>query len=266
MDIPWLYDIPLWVVAILFTAVLYFALESGFRLGLRQRHAKQSSEKDTRRDVTLTSMLALLGLVLAFTYAFTLSRADARKLALVDEVNAIGTAFYRADFLADPGRSELRARLLDYARTRVITYENTRDHQARETLIDRGLEAQAQIWPALRRALQDKTLGPYETSMMQAINDVMDAQTRRITVAFDRMPTAVSILLLAIAAFSLAVAGNNAGLAGRINRLRMSIFVVILVALMLAILDFDQPQTGFIRLSNSSIIALIEEMKQASTN
>ena len=266
MDIPWLYDIPLWVVAILFAVVLYLALEFGFRLGLRQRRATHSAEKNTRRDVTLSSMLALLGLMLAFTYAFTLSRADARKLAVVDDANAIGTAFYKADLLAEPGRSEVRARLLDYARTRVITYENTRDHKAREALIDRTLEVQSQIWPALRRALQEKTLGPYETSMVQAINDVFDAQTRRITVAFDRMPAAVSILLLAIAAFSLAVAGNNAGLAGRINRLRMSIFVVILVALMLAILDFDQPQTGFIRLNNSSIIALVEEMEKISTN
>ena len=48
--------------------VLFLALESGFRFGLRQRHSSQSSEKNTRGDVTLSSMLALLGLMLAFTY------------------------------------------------------------------------------------------------------------------------------------------------------------------------------------------------------
>lgn len=266
MDIPWIYDIPLWMVAVLFAVVLFLALESGFRFGLRQHRTSQSSEKMTRGDVTLTSMLALLGLMLAFTYAFTLSRADARKNALLDEANAIGTAFLRAGFLAEPGRSELRARLLDYARTRIITYETTRDQKARKALIDRALEAQSQIWPALESALDGKTLGPYETSMVQATNDVLDAQTRRITVAFDRIPPSVSILLLAIAAFSLAVAGNNAGLAGRINRWRMSSFVIILTALMLLILDFDQPQAGFIRLNNSPIIALVEEMEKASTN
>jgi len=266
LDIPWLYDIPLWVVAILFAVVLFLALESGFRIGLRQRHASKSSEKNTRGDVTLNSMLALLGLILAFTYAFTLSRADARKNAIVDEANVIGTAFFRADFLADPGRSDLRARLLDYARTRVITYETTRDQKAREALIDHTLEAQSQIWPALERALQGKTLGPYETSMIQAINEVLDAQTRRITVAFDRMPPIVSILLLAIAAISLAVAGSNAGLAGRFNRWRMSGFVMILTALMLVILDFDQPQAGLIRLNNSPIIVLVEEMEKTSAN
>jgi hypothetical protein len=266
LGIPWLYDIPLWVVAILFAIVLFLALESGFRIGLRQRRATGSPEKKVRGDVTLSSMLALLGLMLAFTYAFTLSRADARKSAVVDEANVIGTAFFKAGFLSEPGRSELRARLLDYARTRVITSKTTRDQKARKALIDRALEAQSQIWPALERALEGKTLGPYETSMVQAINEVLDAQTRRITVAFDRIPPSVSILLLAIAAFSLAVAGSNAGLTGRFNRWRMSGFVIILTALMLLILDFDQPQTGFIRLNNSPIIALIDEMEKASQN
>jgi hypothetical protein len=102
--------------------------------------------------------------------------------------------------------------------------------------------------------------------MMQATNDVLDAQTRHITVATDRIPLSVSILLLAIAAFSLAVAGSNAGLTGRFNRWRMSGFVIILTALMLLILDFDQPQTGLIRLNNSPIIALVEEMEKATTN
>lgn len=266
MHIPWLYDIPLWVTAILFVVVLYLALEAGFRSGLRQHQVTQSAEKNTRRDVTLSSMLALLGLMLAFTYAFTLSRADARKHAITDEVNAIGTAFIRADLLAEPGRSDVRARLIDYAQTRMLTHEKVKDKNVRKVTIDRTLEAQSQIWPAFKKTLQGRTPGPYELSMMQAINEVLDTQTKRMVSAFDRMPTVVSFLLLAIAAFSLAVAGNNAGLEGRINRLRMSGFVLILTALMLVILDFDQPHTGLIRLNNSPIIALVEEMQKASTN
>jgi hypothetical protein len=53
-------------------------------------------------------MLALLGLLLAFTYSFSLSRADMRKQAVINEANAIGTAFLRADLGAEPGRGELR--------------------------------------------------------------------------------------------------------------------------------------------------------------
>ncbi len=263
MNIPWVYDLALWLIAVVFVIVLSLALEAGFRAGLRQRRATASAEKATRGDVTLSSMLALLGLMLAFTYAFTLSRADGRKDATVAEANAISTAFLKADFLPEPGRSDLRVRLLDYARIRVATPEETKDRSSREALIARMLKAQSQLWPTLERTLRTQSLGPYETSMMQAVTEVLDAHTGRVTAAFDRMPVIVSILLLAIAALSLAIAGNNAGLAGRINRWRMYGFVLILSALMIIILDFDRPQAGFIRLNSAPVIAVIKDLETA---
>jgi hypothetical protein len=68
------------------------------------------------RDIAMGSMFALLGLIMAFTYAFTVSRADHRKQAIVNEANTIGTAFLRVELASEPGRSELRRLLLDYAR------------------------------------------------------------------------------------------------------------------------------------------------------
>jgi len=263
MEIPGLYDIPLWVDALAFVLVLAVAVEAGYRIGLRQRRASTSAEETTRGDVALSSMLALLGLMRAFTYAFTLSRADARKHAIVEEANAIGTAFLKADFLTEPGRGALRERLLDSARARVVTGEQVKDSESRRVMLDGMAEAQSRLWPALERALRDKTLGPYETSMMQAVTEVLDTQTRRTTAAFDRMPPVVTPLLLAIAALALAVAGHNAGLKGSISRSRMAGFVLILAVLMLVILDFDRPQTGFIRLNNAPLLSVVGDMERA---
>ena len=102
--------------------------------------------------------------------------------------------------------------------------------------------------------------------MMQAITEVLDAQTQRLAAAFDRMPPVVTLLLLAIAALSLAVAGHNAGLRGNISRPRMSGFVLILSFLMVVILDFDRPQMGFIQLSNAPLISTVEEMARVLQN
>jgi hypothetical protein len=266
MEIPRLYDIPLWVNALAFLLLLSLAVEAGYRTGLRQRLANESAERTTRGDVTLSAMLALLGLMLAFTYAFTLSRADARKQAIVEEANTIGTAFLKADFLAEPGRGALRAGLLDYAGTRIITAEQVKDAASRRVTLARMAEAQSRLWPALEQALRGKPLGPYEASMMQAVTEVLDAQTRRNMAGFDRMPPVVTLLLLAIAALSLAVAGHNAGLRGGISRPRMAGFVLILSFLMLVILDFDRPQTGFIRLSNAPLSSAVEDMARVLQN
>jgi hypothetical protein len=266
VEIPWLYEVRLWADAVLFLVILFVAVEIGFRFGLRRHHAERSAEKSTRGDVTLGSMLALLGLMLAFTYAFTLSRADARKQSVVEEANAIGTAFLKADLLPEPGKSEIRDRLLDYARTRVITHEMVKDPSAREQFIGRTMAAQAQLWPATKRALEGNTLGPYESSMVQAVNDVLDAHTRRVTAALDHMPEVVSALLLLIAAVSLAVAAHNAGLSGRMNRWRIGGFTLMLAGLMLVILDFDRPQVGFIMLDETPLSALVKDLEAALTD
>jgi hypothetical protein len=76
----------------------------------------------------------------------------------------------------------------------------------------------------------------------------------------------VSVLLLLIAALSLAVAAHNARLSGRMNRWRMSGFALISAALMLVILDFDRPQVGFIMLNETPLSALVKDFENALAN
>ena len=75
-------------------------------------------------------------------------RLSARLLA-----EAIGTAFLRADYLPEPGRSELRRALLAYAQTRVVP-ENEVFGGRGDTrrFLERTLSAQATLWPATRAA------------------------------------------------------------------------------------------------------------------
>ena len=73
----------------------------------------------------------------------------------MNEANAIGTAFLRADLVAEPGRSELRQHLLEYARTRVMSAEGVDDLQHLGELIGRSLEAQSKLWPATKRLTVD---------------------------------------------------------------------------------------------------------------
>ncbi len=264
IGIPWLYDFPLWLNALTFVAVLLLAVELGYRGGLRQRRLlNKTAEKRTRGDVTLSSLLALLGLMLAFTYAFTLSRSDTRQRAVVEEANALGTAFLKADFLPEPGRSELQQRLLDHARARIVTADLVKDRASRQATLARMKEVQSQLWPALEQAIGDSQLGAYEMSMIGSVTGVLDADTRRLAAGVDRLPGVVSLLLLAIAALSVGVAGNNAGLSGQINRWRMFGFVLILVFLMVMILDFDLPQTGFVRLYDLPIHRVVADMESA---
>jgi len=257
----WLYHQPAWVLGLILLLILLLFMEAGFRLGLRQGPVQKETEKTLRGDVTLSAMLALLGLMLAFTYAFSLSRADLRKQAVVNEANAIGTAFMRADLAAEPGRSELRQHLLEYARTRVFRAEGVENLQHLHELIERSLEAQSNLWPATKLAIQGSASTPLDALLVQAINAVMDAHTTRFAVGFDHLPAAVLFALILIAGLSMAGAAYNAGLRGRMIRWRMISFALIMVTLIVVIVDFDQSLRGFIQVSNQSLISLVQDME-----
>lgn len=224
----WQYQLPLWAMLLLFLILLLIPMEAGYRLGLRHR-STSDAEDEARGDVTLAAMLALLGLMLAFTYSFSMSRADLRKVSLINEVNAIGTAFLQADLLPEPGRTEVRERLFDYAKSRYVEPGTVTTLEHVQNIVARSVEIQSRIWPAVKQALRQngEMTDPEKALLVSAVNDVLDSHTRRMANFYDRLPTAVLALLVFIAGASLCVAAYNLGFGGRFKRWRMMSFALI---------------------------------------
>jgi len=143
-----LYDLPVWFVGLVFIVISLAALEVGFRLALRQQGVWKDAESGGG-NLILTSMFALLGLILAFTYGAGISRNEVRKEVVIAEANALGTAFLRAHLVAEPGRTELKKALLDYARTASYPVLTGQCPAGRSEFIrDKGLNQLQMIHPA----------------------------------------------------------------------------------------------------------------------
>jgi hypothetical protein len=80
------------VICVLFFAALVAADEAGYRLG-PGTPAQASEETKTQTNHIQTAVFAVLGLLLAFSFSMAVSRFDGHKQALVEETNAIGTAY-----------------------------------------------------------------------------------------------------------------------------------------------------------------------------
>jgi hypothetical protein len=256
------YELPIWGVSLLILVTLVLAIALGYRIGLKKRAVWKDAESGGG-SIVLTSMFALLGLVVAFTYAAGVSRYDARKAAVMVEANALGTAFLRADLVAEPGRSRLRQTLLEYARTRSIPPGTIKTPADRQAVIENTLQKLAMIWPETKQAIQQGKPGPVELSLVTAINDVLDAHTMRMVAVFDKLPVIVIWMLLLVAAASLSVAGFNAGIQGHISRWRMGAFALVLTGVITVILDFDRPNDGIVVVSHRSIDMVIADMESA---
>ena len=110
--------LPLWALYIITAAIVLLSAEAGWRLGNYRRQLPQH-EKDAPVGAVVGATLGLLAFLLAFTFGMAASRYDTRKQLVLQEANAIGTTYLRAEMLPEPQRSEIRNLLREYAAQRV---------------------------------------------------------------------------------------------------------------------------------------------------
>ena len=96
--------IPFWCFFLIVLVLGMLSVEVGYRLG-KSRHVRSPDEKDAPVAAMVASILGLLAFMLAFTFSLAFSRFDNRREAVVEEANAIGTTWLRAQLLPEPYRS-----------------------------------------------------------------------------------------------------------------------------------------------------------------
>jgi hypothetical protein len=117
-DGEWLDYLPLWGLFAATVVLILLSVEGGFRLG-KYRRQRSDQEKEQPVGVMVGATLGLLGFMLAFTFGVAAARFEARRQVLLDEANAIGTAFLRAELLPEPQRAETRNFLREYVDVRL---------------------------------------------------------------------------------------------------------------------------------------------------
>jgi len=105
------------LIAIGLIAGLIAAHEIGFWLGSLTRSADEPFDRQV--GLVRTSTGALVAFLVGFAFSGAASRFVDRVDIVVKEANALGTAYLRADAIAEPQRGELKAALKEYTADRV---------------------------------------------------------------------------------------------------------------------------------------------------
>lgn len=208
------------------------------------------------------ALLGLLGLLLGFTFSMTASRYDTRRLLVVDEANAIGTAYLRAGALEEPARAEVRHLLEAYVGARLDFYQAGDDAPRLAAASQLSERLQVRFWSramaAARTAPTAITLG----LLLQALNDVIDLHSKRLMALENRVPDSILVLLVLLAMGALAMVGYSSGLAGSRELAAQLLLAVLVAAVVFVIVDLDRPYRGLIQVGQGSMIALRESLKR----
>src|SRR4029453_5833595 len=138
---------------------------------------------------------ALLGLLIAFTFSGALSRFDVRRIQVVDEANAIGTAYLRIDLLPPSVQKSLRETFRQYVDARIATYRALPDLAAARRELQRSQDLQREIWAQSVAATRMPEGRPdAELLVVPALNAMFDIMTVRVVATQIHPPLIIYVM------------------------------------------------------------------------
>jgi hypothetical protein len=232
------------------------AHELGFWLGSVRRSADETFDRQV--NLVRASTAALVAFLIGFAFSGAASRFIDRLDIIVKEANALGTAYLRADTIAEPQRSELKAALREYTADRVQLLSGERRDQI-EPLLAKVGGLHERMWQPAIKATQDNA--PLMAVVLPPLNEVIDLHSVHLAMARRHLPLPIMAVLLGATAISVGLIGFSNGRAGRRFSLLDSVYGVVLAVALWMTIDLDYPGIGLIRVSNRPIVETLAAMK-----
>jgi hypothetical protein len=253
----------LWIIAVLGLFVGMLSLiELGRRLGQR-RMARNLEGARAGLGAVEGAVFGLLGLLIAFTFQGAASRFDTRRALIVEEANAVSTAWARLDMLPVAAQPPLRELFRRYLDARLAVYQQMPDLAAVRAALERANGLQQEIWNAAAAACRTDEGRGVAMLMLPPLNAMFDITTTRTMALLHHPPLIIFGSLFALALGCSLLAGF--GMAGGKSRswAHMLGFAVIMAFAVYVILDLEFPRVGLIRVdaADRALTALRESMK-----
>ena len=225
---------------------LLLCLELGRRIGHR-RLARDPEAAPVGVGALEGAVFGLLGLLIAFTFSGAAARFDARRQLVVEEANAIGTAYLRLDVLPSDAQPPLRDKFRRYVETRRAVERKLPDIEAAEAELAKARALQGEIWRLAVAACQNERSQPARGLVLPALNAMIDISTTRTMATRTHPPVVIFGGLLVLVLGSGVLAGFD--MAGGKTRdwLHILAFAVTMALALYVILELEFPRLGLIR-------------------
>ena len=214
-----------------------------FELG-RRFHARRKTE--TVSAAVEGAVFGLFGLLLAFTFSGAMTRYDAHRTLLIEEVNDIGVAYMRLDLLAPGSQPALRQLFRDYTTSRLHLFDNVERDIPPDTL-----RLQQQIWKQAVLASAAPGASPDAAKLLlPAINAMVDITATRQNAFHLHPPSIVFLLLFGLSCVCAFMAGSSVSSAGPNWYYALALAITVTLTIY-ATLEIEHPDRGLIRLVDS---------------
>ena len=243
------------IVVLILVVSMLTAWNIGTRLGERLLH--EGGTKPSKFD---DASMALLSLLLAFSFGMSIARHDQRRLAVVADSNAIGDFYTCASILKEPSRMKLQGVIRQYAQLRLDLARGALPGYTLESALVKFGQLHAQMTEIVAQAVSDGT--PIAVSLTNTLNAMTSNQASRLAAYRDRLPAGILFLLFACSIVTVLLIGREQGTANNSEIVGTLCFIFLVSVAVYVTLDLNQPEGGLIRVSQEPVEQLLSSMSK----
>lgn len=246
-----------WGLGFVLFAIVLGTTAIGLLVGRSLRKHKETLKEPY--GALQAALLGVVGLILAFGLTMAVGRYETRRSAVVDDANAIGTAYLRAQTLAEPQRSESLALMRQYTDADLRLAHSVPNSPAARAAVADGSLIQRRLWNLAGQALDGAPNANSTRLYVDSLNSMIDMQTVRVASLNNRIPSEVLVLEIVGAALALGLLALYLAIVGR--GVITVIFAAALVTMLLLVtFDLDRPIRGLITVPDAALTSLRASM------
>ena len=245
------------VVGIFISVALWMILfnEIGYQYGMRKKSSKDKEASSTLSPM-VGGMLGMLAFVLAFTFSIVSTQHEIRKQNVIDDANAIGTAYRRADLMDTQYKIELKRLFEEYVDIRINAAKGVAEKRNITDELQRTIKIHDLLWDQVLLAAKEKP-NTNTSLLIQSVNEVIDMHEKRMMGAFsNKIPNGIWMALMLIIALTMLTLGSQIGFNGKRRFTAVFTMVLAFTVLITLAVDLNRPGSGFIIVDQQPMINL----------
>jgi hypothetical protein len=252
----WLDATPFSVVASFVAASLLGAIEVGRRLG-------DVEPPDERQISTISGhILALVGLLLAFSFSMAGDRYSQRWASAVKESNSIGTFWLRTSLLPEPTRSQMQSRIRRYVALHIEDRLARVDEQRLTQIEAEADRLQQELWTLAIDDVRRNPEAARQRLVIPALNDMLSDMTYVLAAKENRLPTGVLIYLFLLVVLAGLMVGYRTPGQKRSVILWLT-YTIAIGSVLVMLVDMNRPRRGLLQTSLNPYLRLRDSIRQA---
>lgn len=249
-----------WQIALVVSLLLMVCHEVGVQI---RRRMRPRSLKDLDAEGVggsyLTASLSLLALLVAFSFGMAVDRYNTRRDLVLQEANAIASAYRHIEAFDGPARALVSRDLLDYLAAREA-FSRAKDLVDLGSAEARSETAQRRLWSDIVQALGASQ--PSARNSLETADRMFEVASSRRAALEAVVPGSVLFGMLLYAAIAAVLMGYSHPIDRRFLVPSSVQFVLLAIALAL-IVDLDRPRTGYVQVSQAPLLRTADSIRRA---